>query len=148
MCANNIHVTEPRLITNKMICAPSEDSDQPGHLPSLIRVFAVRSMGSWGPTMGSWGPNVSSCIQWRLIRLGRCPGWSESSLGEKVILLDLSWRSSYYVLARLHGCGSSWVFDGLLRDKYHFSHQDSWKPLKESGGIYEPRLEKTCFCHM
>ena len=28
--------------TNKMACAPSEDSDQPGHLPSLIRVFAVR----------------------------------------------------------------------------------------------------------
>ena len=31
--------------TNKMARAPSEDSDQPGHLPSLIRVFAVRSMG-------------------------------------------------------------------------------------------------------
>ena len=28
--------------TNKMICAPSEDSDQPGHPPSLIRVLAVR----------------------------------------------------------------------------------------------------------
>ena len=28
--------------TNKMACAPSEDSDQPGHLPSLIRVFAIR----------------------------------------------------------------------------------------------------------
>ena len=27
-------------------CAPSEDSDQPGHPPSLIRVFVVRSMGS------------------------------------------------------------------------------------------------------
>ena len=27
-------------------CAPSEGSDQPGHPPSLIRVFAVRSMGS------------------------------------------------------------------------------------------------------
>ena len=27
--------------TNKMT-APSEDSDQPGHKPSLIRVFAVR----------------------------------------------------------------------------------------------------------
>ena len=26
--------------TNKMTCAPSEDSDQPGHPPSLIRVFA------------------------------------------------------------------------------------------------------------
>ena len=36
--------------TNKMIYAPSEDSDQPRHLPSLTRVFAVRSMGSWGPT--------------------------------------------------------------------------------------------------
>ena len=27
--------------SNKMKCAPSEDSDQPGHSPSLIRVFAV-----------------------------------------------------------------------------------------------------------
>ena len=27
-------------------CAPSEDSDQPGHPPSLIRVFAVRSVCS------------------------------------------------------------------------------------------------------
>ena len=32
-------------------CAPSEDSDQPGHPPSLIRVFAVRSMGSQGPKL-------------------------------------------------------------------------------------------------
>ena len=32
--------------TNKMARAPSEDSDQPGHLPSLIRVFAVRLMDS------------------------------------------------------------------------------------------------------
>ena len=28
--------------TNKLIFASSEDSDRPGHLPSLIRVFAVR----------------------------------------------------------------------------------------------------------
>ena len=27
--------------TNKMACAPSEDSDQPEHPPSLIRVFPV-----------------------------------------------------------------------------------------------------------
>ena len=27
-------------------CAPSEDSDQPGHPPSVIRVFAMRLMGS------------------------------------------------------------------------------------------------------
>ena len=28
-------------------CAPSEDSDQPGHPPSLIRVFAVRLKKPW-----------------------------------------------------------------------------------------------------
>ena len=38
--------------------APSEDSDQPGHPPSLIKVFAVRSMGS--PV---WSES-SLCAQW------------------------------------------------------------------------------------
>ena len=28
--------------TNKMACVPSEETDQPGHLPDLIRVFTVR----------------------------------------------------------------------------------------------------------
>ena len=35
------HTTEPpHDKTNNMACAPSGDSDQPGHPPSLIRVFA------------------------------------------------------------------------------------------------------------
>ena len=29
--------------TNKMTCTPSDDSDQPGHPPSMTRVFAVHS---------------------------------------------------------------------------------------------------------
>ena len=58
--------------TNKMACAPSEDSDQPGHLPRLIRVFAVRMKKTW---VLSYPFTVKT-----LIRLGRCPGWSESSL--------------------------------------------------------------------
>ena len=33
--------------TSKMICAPSEYSDQPGHPSSLTRVFAVHSVGSY-----------------------------------------------------------------------------------------------------
>ena len=32
--------------TNKMTYAPSDDSEQPGHPSSLIRVFAVCSVGS------------------------------------------------------------------------------------------------------
>ena len=47
--------------TNKMICAPSKNSDQPGHPPSLIRVFTKRSMGSWGPSVSScWPPSIWS----------------------------------------------------------------------------------------
>ena len=30
-----------------MTCAPSKDSDQPGHPPSLIRVFAVHIKKAW-----------------------------------------------------------------------------------------------------
>ena len=74
----------------KQLCAPSEDSDQPGHPHSLIRVFAVCFMGSWGP-------NDCLCGQQRLIRLGRCPGWFESSLCAQVILLVLSCASSFSV---------------------------------------------------
>ena len=44
----------PRDKTNKMTYATSEDSDQPGHPPSLIRVFAVHSVGSWGPNVSSF----------------------------------------------------------------------------------------------
>ena len=33
--------------TNKMTPVTSEDSDQPGHLPSLIRVFAVCLKKVW-----------------------------------------------------------------------------------------------------
>ena len=63
--------------TNKTTCAASKDFDQPGHLPSLI----------------------SLCYPWRaqqrLISLGRCPGWSESSLGAHVILFVLSCSGSF-----------------------------------------------------
>ena len=57
-----------------MACAPSEDSDQSGHLPSLIRVFAVRMKKAWVLS-------YPLSAQRKLIRLGGCPGWSESSLG-------------------------------------------------------------------
>ena len=75
-----------------MTFVPSEDSDQPGHPPSLIRVFAVRSVGSLGPNFASGG--------------------SESSLGAQIILLVLSCRIfriettletiSYCIITNLH----------------------------------------------
>ena len=56
-----------------MACAPSKASDQPGHPPSLIRVFAVCMKKAWVLSYPLSG-------QWRLIRLGACPSWSESLL--------------------------------------------------------------------
>ena len=67
--------------------APSEDSDKPGHPPSLIRVFAVRSVGSWGP-------KLSSCGQRRL--------WSDWADAQAD--LSLRWAHSYivgFVMSRL-----------------------------------------------
>ena len=49
------HLEPPHNKTNKMTFVPSEDSDPPGHPPSLIRVLAVRSMGSLGPNFASGG---------------------------------------------------------------------------------------------
>ena len=40
------HFEPPHDKINKMTFMPSEDSDQPGHPPMLIRIFAVRSMSS------------------------------------------------------------------------------------------------------
>ena len=57
--------------TNEMACAPSEDSDQPRHPSSQIRVLAVRMKKHWVLT-------YLLSAQRRLIRLGGCPGWAES----------------------------------------------------------------------
>ena len=47
------HFEPPHDKADKMAFVPSEDLDQPGHPPSLIRVFAVRSVGSLGPSFAS-----------------------------------------------------------------------------------------------
>ena len=46
-CCSCVQYEPPYDKTNKMACAPSEDSVQPGHPPSLIRVFAVRMKKAW-----------------------------------------------------------------------------------------------------
>ena len=72
---------EPQhLKTNKLTCAPSEHSDQTGHPPSLIRVFPVDFMGSWGPNHSSGGQQrvwsdwadaqADLSLHWALMSLG------------------------------------------------------------------------------
>ena len=50
----SIQIEPQREKNNKMTCAPNKDSDQPGHPPSLIRVFAMHLMDSQGPKFFSW----------------------------------------------------------------------------------------------
>ena len=68
-------------------------------------VFAARSVGSLRS-------KISSCGQRRLIRLGGCPSWSESSLVGHVILLVLLCSSSdvkFYNLVT-----GKWSINGLF----------------------------------
>ena len=70
-------------------CAPSDDSDQPGHPPSLISLRCalsglLRAQGFFMRTVKT------------LIRLGGCPGWSVFA-GRTLILLVLSCRGSFFI---------------------------------------------------
>ena len=62
-------------------CAPCQDSDQPGNLPSLIRDAQVdQSLRClYEESLGPQLPTERTVKT--LIRLGECPGWSESLLG-------------------------------------------------------------------
>ena len=62
----------------KRTCAPSEDSDQPAHLRSLIRIFPWRSLDSQGCK------DLFKRTKKPLIRLCACAGWFESLLGTHV----------------------------------------------------------------
>ena len=64
-------------------CASSEDSDQPGHPPSLIRVFAVRMKKPWGLSY----PLSAQRRLWS--------DWADVFTGRTLILLVLSCRGSY-----------------------------------------------------
>ena len=64
--------------TNKMVCAPNEDSDQPGHPPILIRVFTVRMKKAWVLS-------YPLSAQWRL--------WSDWADAD----LSLRWRTCHFV---------------------------------------------------
>ena len=90
-------------------CAPIEDSDQHGHPPSLIRVFAVRSVDIYGP-------NLSSCRQ---RRLGGCRGWSESSLGAQSFCWFCHVAAQIYVQHCFNECWTHWqnvlAFDNLQK---------------------------------
>ena len=75
-------------------CAPSEDSDQPGHPPSLIRVFAIRMKK---PCALSYPLSASEDSD----QTRRMPRLIWVFAGRTLILLVLSCRGSYTLIVKL-----------------------------------------------
>ena len=78
----------PRDKTNKVACAFSEDSDQPGHPPSLIRVFA-------GAHWVAKDPGFLHVDSEDPYQTGRTPRLIWVFAGRTTTLLVLSWGGSY-----------------------------------------------------
>ena len=81
-------------------CAPSEDSDQPGHPPSLIRVFAVHMMKAW-------------TLSYQLRAQRRL--WSDWADAQAD--LNLRWAHSHFV-----GFVMSWLICFCFLTRKLFSH--------------------------
>ena len=89
--------------TNKMACAPSEDSDQPGHLPSLIRVFAVRMM-KLGPLPTYWAHTKD------FDQTGQIPRLIWVFAARTVVLLVLTWGGSIVIDKKvIQSCFMIWT---------------------------------------
>ena len=98
--------------TNKMACAPSEDSDQPGHPPSLTRVFAVRMNKPW-----AWSYPLSA--QRRL--------WSDWSSAAQA---DLSLRWAHMSFCWFcHAVAQMWNSTAMASKMYFFVPTNSLSPL-------------------
>ena len=99
--------------TNKMTFVPSEDSAWASAQSAQSSLSTWRNIGS---SATHWAHCKDSLSAWKtfgpqlpiertvktLIRMGGCPGWSESSLGANIILLVLSWSSSFIVCLFCH----------------------------------------------
>ena len=91
-------------------CAPSEDSDQPGHLPSLIWVFAFRMKKAWVLSAqrrlwSDWAdaqadPSFLHAKSEDSDQTGQMPRLIWVFAGRTVILLVLSWGGSIVIFAR------------------------------------------------
>ena len=108
----------PHYKTNKIACAPSEDSDQPGHPPSLIRVFAV-CMKKYGILRSHWAHSEDSD------QTGQMPRLIWVYAGRTVILLVLSWGGSIVYSGQLirfrHRC-LALIFNDQIKEHYIYMY--------------------------
>ena len=105
-----------------MICAPSEDSNQPAHLHSLIRDLAVRPKKTkLGPWLAGERPAKTQ------IRLRFCAVWYESSLctNDKVHYLMLRLTRRSYIWGQIK------KFKSFQTESCRITpHYPKWSPRK------------------
>ena len=106
----------PRDKTKKVGSAPSEDSDQPGHLPSLIRVFTVRMKKAW---FLSYPLNTQRRL-WS--------DWADAQADLSLCWVHLPFCWFYHEVA--HFTWSQWVPT--------FSNMSSWTTVQiEANGLFK-----------
>ena len=86
-------IEPPHDKTNKMACAPREDSDQPGHPSSLIGVFAVRMISQGNPPVFAVRMKKALVLSYPLSAQRRFwPDWADAQAD-----LSLRWAHSHFV---------------------------------------------------
>ena len=119
-------IEPPHDKTNKMACVPSEHSDQPGHLPSLIRIFAVCMKRAWVLSY----PLSTQQRLWS--------DWADAQAD-----LSLHWAHSHFVgfvMRRLICCGSVVI----LMSTHYMGAQSFWFSHKVAHISEQQRFRWTC----
>ena len=123
-------------------CAPSEDSDQSGHPPSLIRVFAVRMKRAW---VLSYRLSAQRILwsDWGYPLSAQRRHWSDWADAQA----DLSFRWAHthfvgFVTSRL----KLKIVLSIEQLQLKFEPQLTLYGIASVTAQNEPRYEKTCFC--
>ena len=127
----NVIIESPHNKTNNMTCVPSEDSDQPGHSPSLIRAFADRMKKPWvlsyqlSAQRRFWSGRVPRLI---LVSAGR----TYNFVGFVIRRRNIGFTSTTCII-------TAFILVVFIRFVVHVSNM---------ARLIGPRHEKTCLCHM
>ena len=137
-------------------CAPSEDSDQPRHLPSQIRVFTVRSIGKGPMFLHADSEDWSGWASAWSDQPGHLPSqirvFTVRSIGKGPMFLhadseDWSGWASVWVFAGRTGHFVGLVMRRLIPQNEHCNPAYSWMYICRQKChllTLEPLHEKTC----
>ena len=108
-------------------CAASEDSDQPGHPPSLIRVFAVRMKKAWVLSY-PLSAQRRLWIDWVDAQADLCLRWAHTHFAGFVILW-LIWLYQFLIIAFSSTFRSIHILHTILEGNKNFWFLREWDEM-------------------